>query len=169
MYKDLSPIKNSDLSFIILTFEKPPAALQPINCMCYTSCKHACTFERMATQVNTQRHLRLPLLYLGAQWLFKARPSVQYRWSPNIFRPIDLFLWVALKDTSRAKIKLLPCDSRLLTPVPHIPLAPLLDWVSPCIDWNKTKWYNSCMPAQRNRANCLWCLLTVCVYLHDKS
>lgn len=79
MYKDLFPIKNSDLSFIILTFEKPPAALQPINCMCYTSCKHACTFERMATQVNTQRHLRLPLLYLGAQWLFKARPSVQYR------------------------------------------------------------------------------------------
>lgn len=47
MYKDLFPIKNSDLSFIILTFEKPPAALQPINCMCYTSCKHACTFERM--------------------------------------------------------------------------------------------------------------------------
>lgn len=71
------------------TFGKPSAVLQQIRSTlhytCCYSCKRDCTFGGMATEVNAQKHLKMLLSYLGAQWLFKARPSFQYTLKPKYF------------------------------------------------------------------------------------
>lgn len=143
--------------------------------MRYNYCMCVCTFGGMATGVNAQKHLRLLLSYLGAQWLFKARPSFQYTLKPKYVQTHRFVSPSCIKRGPHlgAKRTLLPCDSRLFTPVPHIPLASLLDWVSHCIDRNQTKWSNTCMPHQSNGTKLsavlpVWlCALCVCFSVHS--
>lgn len=94
------------------------------------------TFEGMATEVNTQKHLRLLLLYVGAQWLFKARPSVQYTLQPKYFQIHRLVSLSCIKRGPHPGQRehyfhvTAGCLHQCLIP----PLASVLDWESPCID-----------------------------------